>query len=89
MRHYWKKANIEENLQQLESLTANDSDIEIDPTPEDFGGLRIDENEDDWVSLKDLLQCTRCNAFMVSDHGGDYMAILGVVDFYECKPNSN
>lgn len=89
MRHHWKSANIEENLKQLELLTADNPNIEIDPTPEDFGGFRIDENEEDWVSLKDLRQCSQCGAFMVSDHGGDYIAILGDVDFYECDPNTN
>lgn len=90
MHHQWEFANIEENLKQLESLTANDPDIDIDLTPEDFGGLRIDKNEDIWISLKDLRQCAQCNAFMVSDHGGDYMAVLVLegTDFYECDPNT-
>lgn len=57
MRHQWKFAQIEGNLQQLQLLTLDDPDINIELT-------------------------------MVSDYGGDYMAVLvlGRADFYECTP---
>lgn len=83
MRHQWEFAQIEGNLQQLQLLTLNDPGITIELTDEDFGGLQIN---DAWVSLTDLRQCSQCNTLMVSDHGGDYMAVLGGADFVECKP---
>lgn len=85
MSHQWEFAQIEGNLQLLQLLTLNDPGINIELTDEDFGGLQIDKNEDIWVSLKDLRQCSQCGAFMVSDHGGDYIAVLGEIDFYKCK----
>ena len=74
-RHQWRRVeSYPEALQEAAALLGDRQDLEV---CEDGFLLLVEESSDAWVFVAPERRCADCGAYLLSDQGGDYTAIVG------------
>ena len=87
MKHQWRKLTDETHAHDFEWVrrligSENVKGIAFDPDEEVFECVGEDEFEG--TILSPYSKCLHCGAYIVSDHCGDIVVLLGANSKYEC-----